>query len=86
MGPIVDVICHPLFCLRFWPEPKDDELMGLNILLTAAGIGPRNKNKQNKKKKKYDIAFRSRKSMLVTAAEQLACGGVEPCNQGRRFV
>lgn len=46
MGPIVGVICHPLFCLRFWPEPKDDELRGLNILLKAAGIGRRNRNKQ----------------------------------------
>lgn len=30
-------ICHPLFCLCFWQKTKDDELMGLNILLVAAG-------------------------------------------------
>lgn len=47
-------ICHPLFCHRLWRETKDDELMGLNILLTATGMGLCNENKHNKM---HDIAF-----------------------------
>lgn len=37
-------ICHPLFCFGFWPKTKDDELMGLNILLMSARTAYINKN------------------------------------------
>lgn len=50
-------ICHPLFCLRFWRETKDDELMGLNLLHAATGRGPYNENKHAKI---YDIAFQQK--------------------------
>lgn len=41
MGPIVDVFVTHYFAFA-WRETKDDELMGLNILLQATGIGPCN--------------------------------------------
>lgn len=62
-------VCHPLFCLRFWRETKDDELMGLNILLPATGIGPCNENKHNKM---YDMAFQPKwKTILAMSVEWL---------------